>query len=309
MIKTDCLFSGSKGNCVLASTENTALLIDAGVSLRSLKTALESKGVSIDDLDGVLITHEHSDHVKGLGQLCLKYPVPVYVTPEAAQMIYDSLAERPDQAKAFAQAVRTVREDATYQIGDIDVTPFATPHDSVRSVGYVLSSGEFENGREVGIATDIGFVSKSVSDALIGCRSVIIESNHDVNMLKYGTYPEFLKERILSACGHLSNADCAEFCKLLVSYGCRDITLFHLSDDNNTRELAFFSTYMALLSMGVKEEDGVRLSVAPKNSACGDAAVSAIVGQIDFDTAASFGFSAGKNREDENCGAQTDPDE
>jgi len=280
MLKTECLFSGSKGNCILVRSDEASILVDAGVSLRSVKCALEQRGIDISSLDGILITHEHSDHVKGIGKISRDHHIPIYVTEPVAKEIYASVYDKADEASAFADAVRTVREEAYYDIKDITFSPFLTPHDSVKSVGYVFSENET---KALGVATDIGFTSVSVREALIGCKNVIIESNHDVTMLRRGRYPDFLKERILSNYGHLSNTDCAEFCKTLVSYGCTDLTLFHLSEDNNTEKTAFMATYMALLEMGVELKDDVTLSIAPKSVIAEDyREIKASIGQLRF---------------------------
>ena len=280
MLKTECLFSGSKGNSILVQSEKASVLIDAGVSCKAIKCALDERNVDVSSLKGILVTHEHSDHVKAVGRLCSKFKVPIYATEAVAKAVYSSVYDKADEANAFCEMVRTIRENGVYEIEDMTFSPFPTPHDSVGSVGYVIGEG---NEKSLAVATDIGFASESVREAMLGCKKAIVESNHDVYMLKNGRYPEFLKERILSNCGHLSNDDCAELCKLLIAYGCTDITLFHMSEDNNTERIAFMTTYKALLEMGVELKDEISLSLAPKSVVAPDYRIlKALIGQLNF---------------------------
>ena len=248
MLKTECLFSGSKGNSILVQSEKASVLIDAGVSCKAIKCALDERNVDVSSLKGILVTHEHSDHVKAVGRLCSKFKVPIYATEAVAKAVYSSVYDKADEANAFCEMVRTIRENGVYEIEDMTFSPFPTPHDSVGSVGYVIGEG---NEKSLAVATDIGFASESVREAMLGCKKAIVESNHDVYMLKNGRYPEFLKERILSNCGHLSNDDAAYLVKKFASSRLKKIFLAHLSGECNAPHIAEETMAGALREAGL----------------------------------------------------------
>lgn len=228
------LFSGSSGNCIYLEDQNTRLLIDAGGSMKQIDQALHTIGVSLCDIDGILITHEHSDHTKGLPVMAKHLSCPIYVQQKVAKEMYLSLLQKgcPKEAAALARNIRTVNPGEEYELGNIVVTPFQTPHDSVDSQGFIIGD------RLLGIATDLGHVTDEVSRYLLGCKNVILESNHDLSMLYDGPYPPYLKERVASENGHLNNCDAARFNQELLQAGCEHFTLFHLSQENNTPEIA-----------------------------------------------------------------------
>ncbi len=217
--------------------------------MKQLESALSSIGESLCDLDGIFLTHEHSDHTKALPVLCKHKEIPVYCQRAVAKEMYLSLLGKnlSREAAALAKNIRTVDVGMEYEVGDLLITPFQTPHDSVDSQGFVIGD------RLLGIATDLGHVSDEVSRYLSGCQSVILESNHDLTMLREGPYPPYLKERVASEKGHLNNADCASFAQKLLDSGCRDFTLFHLSRENNTPALALSQTREALQDRNAKE--------------------------------------------------------
>ncbi|MEA4831773.1 MAG: MBL fold metallo-hydrolase [Oscillospiraceae bacterium] len=265
MLTCHSLFSGSSGNSIYIKTEYGRFLIDAGGSMRRISEALRLFDDSPSELSAIFITHEHGDHTKALGQLCKRTAVPIYATEPVARAIYDQLLPRPDEARAFAESVLTIRPDSRYEICGLEVEPFSTPHDSVGSVGFVFGEGASE--KLLGVATDIGCITQTIRSSLYGCRAVVIESNHDIDMLKSGSYPQFLKERILSDHGHLSNVECAKLCTELVAGGTDKITLFHLSDENNTPEKAYRSTSSALKAFCAAESDGISLNIASRYAA------------------------------------------
>ena len=229
-MKIKVFASGSGGNCLLLSDRDTHILIDAGISTRRLQQSLRAAGLDIRDIGGVLITHEHSDHVSGLKTLLRKSGLPVYAPHTVAARLCGFLPEAAD-------FVRVIRTGEAFSLGGLRVRAFHTPHDTDESVGYrVEGSGIFA------LATDMGHVTDEVLEGLSGADAVLIESNHDLDMLCNGPYPVRLKRRILSERGHLSNADCARLAEELVRKGTRTVILGHLSRENNRPELALRET-------------------------------------------------------------------
>lgn len=218
--------SGSSGNCLLLSSGSTHILIDAGISKRRIEQSLAQSGLSMREIGGVLITHEHSDHISGLKMLMKYFAVPVYAPRTVASRLRGCLPE----AEPY---LRVIPVNEPFEIGGVSVTAFHTPHDTDESVGYRV-----EGGGVFALATDMGHVTEEVFDALSGADTVLIESNHDEEMLRYGPYPVYLKRRILSDSGHLSNACCADLARKLALGGTRQIILGHLSRENNSPAIA-----------------------------------------------------------------------
>lgn len=239
-LKAYSLFSSSKGNCSLISCGKDAFLIDAGVSCKRIEEALSALGAHAAELRGIFISHEHSDHTQGLATLSKRYSLPIYTAPECMDLISMTAPEVEGHLQP------TVAGDRVY-IGDIRVTVYPTPHDSVRSFCYRIES----EGGSLGYATDIGHISDEVQDAIFGCDSVFIESNHDKELLATGPYPQFLKKRIAGSHGHLSNEACSHIVPVLARCGTRCITLAHLSDTNNTPDLAYKESRDRLKDYGV----------------------------------------------------------
>lgn len=227
--------SGSKGNCGLYRAGKTVILIDLGVSLRKITTALASHGLGLADVSAVLLTHEHIDHVKGLQMFLKKADAPVFASRGTA----DALAEKDP---ACAGRLHAFDSGEALWVHDVDIATFATPHDAADSVGYVLAHGN----HRFGYATDLGFVPREAAALLRGCGTVVLESNHDPHMLQAGPYPYALKMRVAGPSGHLSNPDCAVFAADLVRHGTRSLVLAHLSEKNNMPALALQQTAAAL---------------------------------------------------------------
>ena len=225
--------------------------------MKKIKEALSQLSLSFSDIHAILVTHEHSDHVKALPMIAKNFSIPIYCQREVAKEMYLSLlSKNPCEAAALARCIRTIEPGDEYEVQDISFTSFRTPHDSVESQGFIIGD------RELGIATDLGHVSQEVRNALLGCRSVILESNHDLDMLENGPYPPFLRDRVASQNGHLNNVDSARFSCELLQKGCNHFTLFHLSQDNNTPDLALRETASALASCGAKENVDFGLQIA-----------------------------------------------
>lgn len=242
------LSSGSRGNAVYIETDKTRILVDAGISCRATDVALKTLGTSVAELDAVFITHEHTDHVRGLYQITKKNPLTVHIAEPSAEGVTTAGGETIVHPPLFE-----------VKLGELEISSFVTPHDSKCSVGYIIKT----EGHTVGIATDFGVMTDTIAQRLAECDSVILESNHDVAMLESGSYPYFLKQRILSRHGHLSNADCADCAVLLAKAGVKRLLLAHLSEENNRPQLALTETANALSRCGIT---GISLSVAGRNN-------------------------------------------
>lgn len=234
------LFSSSSGNSTFIGSAKTGILIDAGVSAKRLKEALLAREIDPSALGGIFITHEHNDHIKGMRILASTFNIPVY----ASAGTMDFLEENGHVTSKFPFEII---DEKGVEIGDVFVKPFKTPHDSNESCGYQIT---FSDGQKAAVATDTGCVTEEMKKSFLGCSLVMLESNHDVGMLQNGPYPYYLKRRILSDRGHLSNEMCAEFVKELVRKGATRVFLGHLSDENNFPDLAFQTSLAALSEIG-----------------------------------------------------------
>ncbi len=239
MAKLSSLFSGSDGNCTYISIRNVAFLVDAGVSARSILSALEKRGYDRDAVKGIFITHEHTDHVKGLKNLLKSINVPVF----ASEKTLAALAEK----EIINEEHNTVAVDGEFEVENIKVTRFATSHDCEGSSGYRF---DLSATCSVAVCTDLGFVSDEVLKSLEGCRGVVIESNHDLKMLQNGPYPHELKLRVGSDHGHLSNNACAAVLPHLFKCGTTRFVLGHVSKQNNTHSIALSCAKASLMDAG-----------------------------------------------------------
>lgn len=237
-MKVCILYSGSRGNATFVKSGNTGILIDCGKSARALCLALRNAGYDIGAVDAVFITHEHTDHTSALEVLCKKHFIPVHAAGRSADIIKE---------KYRINTLVSHGEKYEVTVGDLKIKSFSVPHDSLCNVGYVI---EDAGADRVGIVTDMGHVTGEVVSALSGCRRVIIESNHDVEMLKNGPYPKELQARILAPRGHLSNEDSSLLACTLADSGCEAFALAHISADNNTPDIAYAETRRALDSSG-----------------------------------------------------------
>ena len=246
------LFSGSSGNATYIASGKTGILIDAGLSGRQITDALSRIGVLPETLSGIIITHEHTDHVKGAGILSRKYHLPLY----ANEGTWAAMAR---QVGTVAPAERRVFEtDSDFYIGDLSVHAFAIPHDAADPVGFRVYAG----GCSVATATDMGCIRKSVMNALSGTDLVLLESNHDPAMLMRNEhYSAALKRRILGEHGHLSNEACSKGILTLYESGVRRLVLGHLSAENNTPELALDTALEAVTREGLTPDEDIFLDL------------------------------------------------
>lgn len=231
MIRLCSIASGSSGNCIYIGTEDTHVLVDAGISAKKIEEGLALIGVKPAQLSGIFITHEHSDHIKGLQVFTKKYAVPVYATKHTL----DAYLEGNKLDLAAKGKLNIVECGQSVRIGSLEAMPFPVSHDAVMPVNYTFTDGK----HKVGLATDLGCYNNTIVDALSGAEILYLEANHDVNMLLVGGYPYKLKLRVLSDRGHLSNDAAAELILRLLHKDLQHIILGHLSKNNNYPELAY----------------------------------------------------------------------
>ncbi len=251
MVQIATLVSGSSGNALLATDGHTHLLVDAGLSFRRLTAALKTFDLTPVDLSAVILTHEHSDHISGLPMLARHTDLPIFASAGTARALVQSVPSLADCLRGFAAG-------SAFSVGGIEIESFSTPHDSADSVGYALHMG----GIKASVATDLGEMTEEIMACLKGSDFLLLESNHDVELLRDGRYPAFLKRRILGRRGHLSNADCARAIARLRDSGTKHVVLGHLSEQNNRPELAY-DEVAGLLSRE-RLMTGLALHVAPR---------------------------------------------
>lgn len=236
------LRSSSKGNSTIVFSKTTKILIDCGISCRMAVSALSDIGISPDEIDAIFVTHEHTDHTKGISLFSKKFNIPVYANSATWSCMRGSLP-------GVAEENVCVIEEESVKIGDINICAFAISHDAVNPVGYTLVSGN----EKVSVATDTGIIDERIFDALRGSDKVLLEANHDLNLLSMGKYPEPLKRRIKGDMGHLCNERAGEIALSLLNCGTKKFLLGHLSAENNNPDLAYVTVRSILSSHGAKE--------------------------------------------------------
>ncbi len=255
MIRVCPLFSGSSGNSTYVGiSESEGFLVDVGKSTKQIEKSLLNNNIDINNIKGLFITHEHSDHVAGLRVFSAKYGIKIYASEGTVGAL---------KSKGI------IGESQEFEIMDSSgkdleiafVRPFSTSHDCTEGCGYSFTT---KSGQKISVCTDLGYLSDSVKEVIYGSESIVIESNHDVDMLKNGPYPYYLKRRILSDKGHLSNDMCSDFLPDLINRGTKNIILAHLSQHNNTPDLAYQTAICSLSQKGIKEKKDFNLFVAPK---------------------------------------------
>ena len=252
--------SGSSGNCIYVGSDNSHLLIDTGISKKRIEEGLNKLEIKGDELDGILITHEHSDHIKGLGVFSRKYEIPIYATPGTIAGIKESssLGKMPEGL------LHPIKADHPFQLGELDVHPFVISHDANEPSGYRIEQG----GKSVAVATDLGKYDDYTVENLKNLDAILLEANHDIRMLQVWKYPYYLKQRILGEKGHLSNENAGRLLCRLLHDNMKAIFLGHLSRENNYEELAY-ETVCSEVTMGdnpYKSKD-FRIQVAHRDFA------------------------------------------
>lgn len=236
------LASGSTGNAFYIATEETRLLVDAGLSGKQLDRLFDEINTDPSELDGILVTHEHSDHIKGLGIIARKYNLPIYANEKTWHAMENNIGKLTVDQKFHFEA-NTVK-----QFGNIDVESFSVSHDAVDPMFFTFHSGN----KKVVIVTDLGYVSERIKKTIEGANAYIFEANHDVSMLQMGHYPWNVKRRILGDSGHVSNEDCGLALSDVITNETDRVYLAHLSKDNNMKELARMSVDQVLKERGIE---------------------------------------------------------
>ena len=249
------LYSGSSGNSLFVETKNTKLLVDAGVSSKKIETALSDINVDPTTLDGILITHEHIDHVQGLGTFSKKFDLPVFVNQETL----DAMPKQKD--KIAEKNIKTFKVSDKFEIGDLKIKPFSIPHDAANPCGFNI----YKNDKKISIATDIGHITNSILKDLEESLFIMLEANYDPEVLRCSSYPFTLKTRIAGPNGHLPNELAGKTISHLLKSGLKKAMLGHLSKENNFPELAYQTVMDELMSNNYKE-NSINISVASRNT-------------------------------------------
>lgn len=249
--------SGSSGNCTYIEADNTSFLVDVGISGKRVVAGLEIIDVDPASINGILITHEHSDHIKGIGIYSRKYNVPIYATAKA----WDKLLEDNMIGKVHEDNIRILEKGQYLSVGNLNIMPYEIYHDAIDPVGYIF---EYED-KKIAVATDIGKVDEHILCHLRGADGILLEFNHDIRMLEAGSYPFPLKKRILSDVGHLNNDAAAEALVEIYHPGLKWAVLGHLSKDNNLPDLAFLTAQQALEEKQIKVGEDIEVFVAKRD--------------------------------------------
>lgn len=249
------LYSSSSGNMFHIACSDTNILIDIGVSYKAIRDGLKSINLSLEDIDAIIITHEHTDHIKGLPLLCRKNNIPIYTCSGTAKVIKELL----DEKNIDSSNIISIDYNMPFKIKNIEIKAFETSHDAAMPCGFVLKA----DGSSISYATDLGFISQDVLDNLDLGDYIVLESNYDETMMDFGKYPFTLKRRIKSDKGHLSNDACGQAIMNLVKNGHTDFLLAHLSENNNTQEIAKQTIDSILLENNLNP-DSVNINFASK---------------------------------------------
>lgn len=272
-MKICALYSGSSGNSIFISSKDrnfvsynilsgvelkngTNILVDAGMNGKQMQIAMNAIGESMNDVHGILITHEHIDHMRGIGVIMRRYGMPIYVNAKTWQRMQNmQIGDIPDKL------VNIIKSGKTFEIRDLVIESFRTPHDAIESVGYRIIGSQ----KSVSVFTDIGEVQEEMFESVAGSDAIFIESNYDTKMLWEGSYPYMLKKRIDSTKGHLSNDDCAKTIVKLLERGTTKFVLSHLSQENNLPSVALKTTTDSLLTVGAKIGSDLEVTVAKRS--------------------------------------------
>lgn len=262
MLKFVSFGSGSSGNCYYLGTATDGLIIDIGIGIRALKKYCREYGVHMNSINRILITHDHADHIKSVGTMSHDLNLPVYATRKVHEGIDHNYCVT---RKVTTERKMEIETGKAVKLGDFMVRPFAVPHDATENVGYEI---EVE-GVVFVVITDVGHITDDIREAISHANYLVIEANHDVEMLKTGPYPEYLKQRIRSGNGHLSNVECGEALVENMTEGLKHVWLCHLSEENNHPELARKTVEQILRSHGVIPGKDLELEVLKRKTPTG----------------------------------------
>ncbi|MTI46246.1 MBL fold metallo-hydrolase [Sporosalibacterium faouarense] len=245
------LSSGSSGNCQYISTDNVKILVDSGLSGKKVENFLKEIEVQANTIDGILVTHEHKDHIKGVGILSRRYDLPIYANTNTWKAMEGELG------KINEKNIIEFKTDEGFELKDLAILPFRISHDSSEPVGFAF----YHKNKKISYLTDTGYVSDDVKKKIRNSNLLVVESNHDVEMLKIGKYPWFLKKRVLGSEGHLSNEDAGKLITEVLSGREQDILLAHLSKENNFPELAYQTVVNIVSEKGIKINEEVNINL------------------------------------------------
>ncbi|MDE6209438.1 MAG: MBL fold metallo-hydrolase [Lachnospiraceae bacterium] len=234
--------SGSSGNCIYVGNDNTHILIDAGISKKRIEEGLNSIGITLSDINGILITHEHSDHIKSLGVLLRKREIPVYTAKETIEAILGN----DKLGKMNKELFKSILPDSSFNINDLCISPFNVSHDAANPMAYRVSYESAGKKKNMAVATDMGCYDEYIINNLQDLDAILLEANHDIRMLQMGSYPYYLKQRILGNSGHLCNEACGTLLDRILNDRIKKIFLGHLSHENNYPALALESVKMEI---------------------------------------------------------------
>ena len=254
MLNFCSLYSGSSGNSLLVQSNQTNLLIDCGVSSKKIENALNTLDINPHSINGILITHEHSDHIQGLGVFAKKYNIPIYINPKTL----NAITKQKDKIETCI--IKKFDVDDHFEINDLNIKSFKIPHDAVNPCGFTINN----NDKTIGIATDIGHITNNIIKELEPCDFILLESNYDPEVLKCSSYPYYLKQRIAGPTGHLSNEMAGKTISYLLKNNLKKASLGHLSKENNFPELAYKSVIEELINNNYNE-NSLQLSVANRD--------------------------------------------
>ena len=251
------IYSGGSGNSIFIASDNAKVLIDAGLAGKKIDDALKHIGEESSSIDGIFITHEHIDHIKGVGVLSRKYDIPIYANDNTWAVMEKNIG------KIKEHNIRIMDRRSSITINDLEIRSFNIPHDAIAPVGYTVSYA----GKNASVVTDFGVFTEEIRDNIIDSDIILLESNHDVNMLRMGPYPYKLKLRVLGENGHLSNEDCGSaIVSLLKNDKKKQIVLGHLSGTNNHPDLAYQTVVDVLSANGIRPGDDVILQLASRHN-------------------------------------------
>ena len=257
-IKFISLASGSSGNCYYLGTDKHGILIDAGIGIRTIKKELKEINVSLNNVCAVFITHDHADHIKAVGHLGEKYNIPVYSTKE----IHEGINKSYCMTEKLSTSVHYINKDEPMKIDEFKISAFEVPHDGTDNVGYCIEIGD----KIFSFLTDLGHITETAAHYICKANYLILEANYDLEMLRMGPYPKYLKERISGPNGHMGNTDTADFLAENINENLKYIWLCHLSKDNNHPELAYKTVEWKLKSKGVIVGKDVQLIALKRSS-------------------------------------------
>lgn len=256
MLEFCSLYSGSSGNCLFVNSNNTKILVDCGTSCKKIVDGLQSINYSIEDIDAILVTHEHSDHVQALGMISKKFDIPVYANKET----WNAMDKQKE--KILPQNINIFKNDEDFNLNDLTIHPFSTPHDAANPCGFTIHNGK----KKLSIATDLGHITDNLISNLEKSSFILLESNYEPEILKVSRYPYLLKQRIAGPHGHISNEDSGDvIAKLMTKKDLKQVMLGHLSKENNFPEMAY-KTVAERLMKNNTDLNEISISVASRNT-------------------------------------------